>query len=137
MIYPKKLLKSKNSSRKKCVVSQAKTAQTKNIFGQYLSTKQVIFKKYVKKVNSLKSETINKRHFWSISFNKKSVNLQKIFLKKMLKKIYKNPTNSGLQQAQNLLNLLYLSRKSKNKFVNQPHLIKIEGLSTTFVFLKF
>ena len=31
---------------------------------------------------------------------------------------------------------LYRSRKSKNKFVNQPHPIKIAGLSTTFVFLK-
>ena len=31
---------------------------------------------------------------------------------------------------------LYRSRKSKDKFVNQRHLIKIEGLSTTFVFLK-
>ena len=31
---------------------------------------------------------------------------------------------------------LYRSRKSKDKFVNQPHPIKIEGLSTTFVFLK-
>ena len=31
---------------------------------------------------------------------------------------------------------LYRSRKSKDKFVNQPYPIKIEGLSTTFVFLK-
>ena len=31
---------------------------------------------------------------------------------------------------------LYRSKKSKDKFVNQPHPIKIEGLSTTFVFLK-
>ena len=31
---------------------------------------------------------------------------------------------------------LYRSRKSKDKFVNQPHPIKIQGLSTTFVFLK-
>ena len=31
---------------------------------------------------------------------------------------------------------LYRSRKSNYKFVNQPHPIKIEGLSTTFVFLK-
>ena len=31
---------------------------------------------------------------------------------------------------------LYWSRESKDKFVNQPHPIKIEGLSTTFVFLK-
>ena len=31
---------------------------------------------------------------------------------------------------------LYRSRKSKDKFVNQKHPIKIEGLSTTFVFLK-
>ena len=33
--------------------------------------------------------------------------------------------------------LLYLFHGSgKDKFVNQPHPIKIEGLSTTFVFLK-
>ena len=31
---------------------------------------------------------------------------------------------------------LYRSRESKDKFVNQPHPIKIEGLSTNFVFLK-
>ena len=31
---------------------------------------------------------------------------------------------------------LYRSRKSKDKFVNQPHPIKIERLSTIFVFLK-
>ena len=31
---------------------------------------------------------------------------------------------------------LYRSRKNKDKFVNQPRPIKIEGLSTTFVFLK-
>ena len=31
---------------------------------------------------------------------------------------------------------LYRSRESKDKFVNQPYPIKIEGLSTTFVFLK-
>ena len=31
---------------------------------------------------------------------------------------------------------LYRSRKSKDKFVNQPHPIKIKGWSTTFVFLK-
>ena len=31
---------------------------------------------------------------------------------------------------------LYRSRKSKDKFDNQPHPIKIEGLSTAFVFLK-
>ena len=31
---------------------------------------------------------------------------------------------------------LYRNRKSQDKFVNQPHPIKIEGLSTTFVFLK-
>ena len=31
---------------------------------------------------------------------------------------------------------LHRCRKSKDKFVNQPHPIKIEGLSTTFVFLK-
>ena len=30
----------------------------------------------------------------------------------------------------------YRSRKSKHTFVNQPHPIKIEGLCTTFVFLK-
>ena len=31
---------------------------------------------------------------------------------------------------------LYRSQKRKNKFLNQPHPIKIEGFSTTFVFLK-
>ena len=31
---------------------------------------------------------------------------------------------------------LYRSRKCNDKFVNLPHPIKIEGLSTTFVFLK-
>ena len=34
------------------------------------------------------------------------------------------------------LSTLYRSRKSKDNFVNQPHPIKIEGLSTSFVFLK-
>ena len=34
------------------------------------------------------------------------------------------------------LGTLYRSRKSKDKFVNQLHPIKIEGLSTSFVYLK-